>query len=77
MPLSEIPKRFDAAMRTVELYGAEALNFAGHEQYTFPSYPNYLPDHLDRIALAARLFKENGFAPVFFNEGLLGNPAWE
>ena len=77
VPLSEIPKRFGAAMRTVELYGAEALNFAGHEQYTFPSYPNYLPDHLDRIALAARLFRENGFKPVFFNEGLLGNPAWE
>ena len=64
-------------MKDVENQGVEALNYASHEQYTFPSYPNYIPDHLDRLALAARLFKENGFTPVFFNDGVLGNEAWE
>ena len=76
-PLAEIPKRFKATLRTAERNGVETLKFASHEQYTFPSYPNYLPDHVERIALTARLFAENGFEPVFFNDGLLGNPAWE
>ena len=77
VPMEEIPKRFEAAMKNVERYGVDAMKFGTHEQYTFPGYPNYLPDHLDRIALTARLFKENGFKPVFFSEGLLGNTAWE
>ena len=77
VPLAEIPKRFEAILKEADSLGTEALNFASHEQYTFPSYPNYLPDHLDRIGLTARLFAENGFKPVFFNDGLLGNTAWE
>ena len=77
VPMDEIPKRFDNAMKDVETRGVEALSFASHEQYSFPSYPNYIPDHLDRMALAARTFKEYGFTPVFFNDGLLGNTAWE
>ena len=76
VPLTDIPARFAAAMKNAERNGVEAINFASHEQYTFPSYPNYLPDHLDRIGLTARLFKENGFESVFFNDGLLGNRSW-
>ena len=76
VPLARIPERFRAILRNAEQYGVETLKFGSHEQYTFPSYPNYLPDHMDRIALVARLFKENGFMPVFFNDGLLGNTAW-
>ena len=77
VPLSEIPKRFERVMKNVELYGDDAVKFGSHEQYTFPDYPNYLPDHFERIALTARLFRENGFEPVFFNEGLLGNRSWD
>ena len=77
VPLAEIPKRFEAIMKEVDGYGIDALSFASHEQYTFPSYPNYLPDHMERVALVARLFAENGFRPVYFNDGLLGNTAWE
>ena len=77
VPLSEIPKRFELVMKNVERYGDDAVKFGSHEQYTFPDYPNYLPDHFDRIALTARLFRENGFEPVFFNEGLLGNRSWD
>ena len=77
VPLAEIPKRFEAIMKDVEARGIDALSFASHEQYTFPSYPNYLPDHMERIALTARLYTENGFKPVFFNDGLLGNMSWE
>ena len=70
-------KIFEKIMENVSRYGADAVKFGSHEQYTFPSYPNYLPDHFERIALTARLFKENGFRPVFFNEGLLGNRSWD
>ena len=77
VPLAEIPKRFEEIMKEVDDFGIDALGFASHEQYTFPSYPNYLPDHMERIGLVARLFAENGFEPVYFNDGLLGNTAWE
>ena len=55
----------------------DAVNIITHEQYCYPDYFNYIPDHLDRIELACRLAHEAGFRPVFFNRGLLGNPAWE
>jgi len=77
VPLAEIPKRFEKVIANVNRYGVDAVKFGSHEQYTFPDYPNYLPDHFDRIALTARLFRENGFQPVFFNEGLLGNRSWD
>ena len=77
VPITEIPRRFEAAMENAVRYGVDALGFGSHEQYTFPDYPNYVPDHMERIALGARLFKENGFQPVFFNDGLLGNMSWE
>ena len=75
--MAEIPKRFEAILKEADSLGTEALSFASHEQYTFSSYPNYLPDHMERIGLTARLFMEHGFKPVFFNDGLLGNTAWE
>ena len=77
VPLEEIPKRFEIIMKNVARYGTDAVKFGSHEQYTFPGYPNYLPDHLERIALTSRLFRENGFEPVFFNEGFLGSHTWD
>ena len=55
----------------------DTVNIITHEQYCYPDYFNYIPDHLDRIELACRLADEAGYKPVFFNDGLLGNPAWE
>ena len=77
IPLQTIPKQFEQIMENVERYGVDAVKFGSHEQYSFPSYPNYLPDHFDRIALTARLFKESCFEPVFFNDGFLGNRSWD
>lgn len=54
----------------------EILSLETHEQYTFPNYFNYLPDHLERIETALRISTDMGYKPVFFAEGLLGNPAW-
>ncbi|MFA6929337.1 MAG: hypothetical protein WCT05_03345 [Lentisphaeria bacterium] len=58
-------------------YTADTINLASHEQYSFPYYFNYLPDHLERIDLAAQWVTENGFVPVFYSHGFLGNTAWE
>ena len=58
-------------------FGNETFSLATHEQYTFTYYKNYIPDHLERIELAARLTTEHGAKPVYFAEGLLGNTAWD
>ena len=50
------------------------LSLETHEQYSFPSYFNYLPDHLERIETAIRTATEAGYKSVFFAEGFLGNP---
>lgn len=44
-----------------------------HEQYSFPTYFNYIPDHLERIESAIRTATDMGYKPVFFAEGFLGN----
>jgi hypothetical protein len=46
-------------------------------QYTFPYYPNYLPDHMQRLEKMAQVYTEYGCKPVFFTEGILGNTAWD
>lgn len=51
------------------------LSLETHEQYSFPSYFNYLPDHLERIETAIRTATEAGYKSVFFAEGFLGNPS--
>lgn len=53
------------------------INLMSHEQYCYEDYFNYLPDHLDRVETACRLAAEQGYQPVWFAEGLLGNMAWE
>ncbi len=77
VPLAEIPARIQDMIEVSEKFGTETLNAASHEQYSFPYYPNYLPDHLQRIESAVRcLVADGGCRPVFFNDGLLGNTAW-
>lgn len=51
----------------------EALHLLSHEQYSYPFYESYLPDHSDRLALTVKMLAEAGFEFVFFNEGFLGN----
>ncbi|MBR2373656.1 MAG: hypothetical protein IKA87_05445 [Lentisphaeria bacterium] len=54
----------------------EILSLETHEQYTFPNYFNYLPDHMERMETAIRRATELGYEPVWFAEGLLGNDSW-
>lgn len=56
---------------------AEIMDLFTHEQYFWPFYPVYLPDHPQRVDRALRWVTEHGYKPVFFHEGLLGADAGE
>ena len=73
VPLAEIPKKYAVAIQRNEERGTEILGVASHEQYSFPYYDNYLPDHLKRLETATRCLVEAGYQPVFFSQGFLGN----
>ena len=51
---------------------AEIMDIFTHEQYFWPFYKSYLPDHPQRLDRAIQWLTENGYKPVFFHEGLLG-----
>jgi hypothetical protein len=51
---------------------AEILDLFTHEQYFWPFYRNYLPDHPQRLDAAIRWATDHGYKPVFFHEGFLG-----
>ena len=76
-PLADIDGRFKALEKQFTASGTETYNAASHEQYTFPDYPNYIPDHMERLREATRVMVEGGCKPVFFNDGILGNTAWD
>ena len=59
-------------------YKTELFSAGGHEQYSFPYYENYQPDHFDKLETTVRLMVEEAQCqPVFYQEGLLGNTAWD
>jgi hypothetical protein len=68
--LGEIAATLDAA--TKDPNTAEIMDLFTHEQYFWPFYCNYLPDHCQRVEAAIRWVAERGYSPVFFHEGLLG-----
>ncbi len=51
---------------------AEIMDLFTHEQYFWPFYRNYVPDHAQRLDAAIRWVTEHGYKPVFFHEGFLG-----
>ena len=51
---------------------AEIMDLFTHEQYFWPFYSNYIPDHAQRLDAAIRWVTEKGYKPVFFHEGFLG-----
>ena len=53
---------------------AEIMDLFTHEQYFWPFYRHYLPDHPQRLDVTLRWVTEHGFKPVFFHEGFLGAP---
>ena len=53
---------------------AEIMDIFTHEQYFWPFYQSYIPDHFQRLDTAIRWVTEHGYGPVFFHEGFLGGP---
>ncbi len=53
---------------------AEIMDLFTHEQYFWPFYSHYIPDHAQRLDAAIKWVTEHGYKPVFFHEGLLGGP---
>ncbi|MBR2358313.1 MAG: hypothetical protein IKA65_09865 [Lentisphaeria bacterium] len=76
--LKDIPELFQQTLSRAELYKTDIFSAGGHEQYSFPYYGNYQPDHLQKLEETIRLMVETAQCkPVFYQDGLLGNPAWD
>lgn len=78
LTLEQIPRLFKRVRDTADTYKCDLFSAGGHEQYSFPGYSNYQPDHFQKLDETARLMVEDaGCTPVFYQDGLLGNTAWE
>lgn len=55
---------------------AEIMDLFTHEQYFWPFYKRYIPEHGQRLDAAIRFVTERGYKPVFFHEGFLGGRDW-
>ena len=78
LTLPQISQLFSQVKAAADKYGNDIFCAGGHEQYSFPGYINYQPDHFDKLETALRLMvEEGGCTPVFFQDGLMGNTAWD
>jgi len=71
-PIERIVPMLEAAAQ--DPARAEIMDIFTHEQYFWPFYPSYIPDHFQRLETAIRWVTEHGYAPVFLHEGFLGGP---
>jgi hypothetical protein len=69
-PVDQVAAVLDPLDRTPN--HKETINLLTHEQYFWPSYPGYVPDHPQRVEAAIRWATDHGYRPSFFHEGLLG-----
>ena len=51
---------------------AEIMDLFTHEQYFWPFYSAYRPDHAERLNQTLRWVTERGYEPVLFHEGFMG-----
>ncbi|MCL4203878.1 MAG: hypothetical protein KJ000_15355 [Pirellulaceae bacterium] len=70
VPLDRIVSTLEPQIKDPDT--AEILDLFTHEQYFWPFYRNYLPDHPQRLDAAIRWVTDHGYKPVFFHEGFLG-----
>ena len=78
LAVDEIPRLFQQVKAQADLYGSDLFSAGGHEQYSFPGYFNYQADHFQKLdAVAHLMVEEANCQPVFYQDGLLGNTAWD
>jgi len=72
VPVEKIPEVLEAAASDPNQ--AEVMDLMTHEQYFWPFYVNYIPEHFQRLDTAIRWVTEREYRPVFLHEGFLGAP---
>lgn len=72
VPLEKIPQVLQAAVDDPNQ--AEVMDLMTHEQYFWPFYQHYIPEHFQRLDAAIGFVTERGYKPVFLHEGCLGAP---
>ena len=78
LKLEDIPRCFEQVKVRAELYKSDLFSAGGHEQYSFPYYEYYQADHFKKLETTIKLMTEEAQCKfVFYQEGLLGNTAWE
>ena len=70
VPLDDIVPTLEKAIANPNT--AEFVDLMTHEQYFWPFYKRYLPDHWDRLDRAFAFVTECGYKPVFINDPFLG-----
>jgi len=70
VPVARTAAALEAA--TKEPNTAEIVDIVTHEQYFWPFYMNYIPDHFQRLDTTLHWVTERGYKPVFFHDGFLG-----
>ena len=50
--------------------GKELIIFGDHEQYFFKDYFAYQPDYVEKILVAAKWLKENGYKFLFIEDAV-------
>jgi len=77
----DTPQEIEAKIRKEHELSSETrcdiLEAIGHEQYAYDYYGNYLPDFFERLEKCCQVPTELGYRPVFFQDGVFGNTAWE
>jgi hypothetical protein len=73
-PIERVVPTLEASTRSPQT--SDVLDLLTHEQYFWPFYHNYVPDHAQRLDTAFAWATENGYEPIFFHEGLLGGKDW-
>jgi hypothetical protein len=71
-PLNQIVPTLDSVVQNPDC--AEIMDVFTHEQYFWPFYNNYLPDHFQRLEKAVQWLTEHDYIPVLWNDGLMGAP---
>jgi hypothetical protein len=71
-PVDQVAPHLDPLAR--EPGRRETVNLLTHEQYFWPFYRAYVPDHAQRCEAAIRWATDHGYKPVFFHERFLGGP---
>lgn len=69
LEIDEIETRLEESY--ADPHRAEVLDLFTHEQYFWPFYHNYIPNHPERMDAAIRWVTERGYKPTFFHDGFL------